>query len=141
MKTLINDYADDLKDYFFIDKIKDYDICLEAVKGNGFAIDNVPRKHRTYNLCLEAVKNNGRVLKYIPMKHRDYKMCLEAVKQNRHSIIHVPKKYKVKDFYEEIVIENKNIDIMDVIDKTKYGKDGMGGIITKGTMYVGYPRV
>lgn len=36
---------------------------------------------------------------------------------------------------------NKNIDIMDVIDKTKYGKDGMGGIITHGTMYVGYPRV
>ena len=36
---------------------------------------------------------------------------------------------------------NKNIDIMDVIDKTKYGKDGMGGIITRGTMYVGYPRV
>ena len=36
---------------------------------------------------------------------------------------------------------NKNIDIMDAIDKTKYGKDGMGGIITKGTMYVGYPRV
>ena len=35
MKTLINDYADDLKDYFFIDKIKDYDIynlerfCIE----------------------------------------------------------------------------------------------------------------
>ena len=36
---------------------------------------------------------------------------------------------------------NKNIDIMDVIDKTKYGKDGIGGIITKGTMYIGYPRV
>lgn len=29
---------------------------------------------------------------------------------------------------------------MDIIDKTKYGKDGMGGIITKGTMYIGYPR-
>ena len=36
---------------------------------------------------------------------------------------------------------NKNIDIMDIIDKTKYGKDGMGGIITHGTMFVGYPRV
>ena len=35
---------------------------------------------------------------------------------------------------------NKNINIMDIIDKTKYGKDGMGGIITKGTMYIGYPR-
>ena len=37
--------------------------------------------------------------------------------------------------------KNKNINIMDIIDKTKYGKDGIGGIITKGTMYVGYPRV
>lgn len=36
---------------------------------------------------------------------------------------------------------NKNINIIDIIDKTKYGKDGMGGIITHGTMYVGYPRV
>ena len=36
---------------------------------------------------------------------------------------------------------NKNIDIKEVIDKTKYGKDGMGGIITHGTMFVGYPRV
>lgn len=35
---------------------------------------------------------------------------------------------------------NKNINIIDIIDKTKYGKDGIGGIITKGTMYVGYPR-
>jgi len=36
---------------------------------------------------------------------------------------------------------NKNINIMDIIDKTKYGKDGIGGIITRGTMFVGYPRV
>lgn len=36
---------------------------------------------------------------------------------------------------------NDNLDIKDIIDKTKYGKDGIGGIITKGTMYVGYPRV
>lgn len=36
---------------------------------------------------------------------------------------------------------NKNINIIDIIDKTKYGKDGIGGIITKGTMFIGYPRV
>ncbi len=35
---------------------------------------------------------------------------------------------------------NKNIDLKDILEQTKYGKDGMGGIITKGTMYVGYPR-
>ncbi len=35
---------------------------------------------------------------------------------------------------------NKDIDIKNILEKTKYGKDGIGGIITKGTMYVGYPR-
>ena len=35
---------------------------------------------------------------------------------------------------------NKNIDLIGLIEKTKYGKDGIGGIITNGTMYVGYPR-
>lgn len=35
---------------------------------------------------------------------------------------------------------NKNIDLKEILEKTKYGKDGIGGIITKGTMYVGYPR-
>jgi len=35
---------------------------------------------------------------------------------------------------------NKPIDLLNILDKTKYGKDGMGGIITNGTMYVGYPR-
>lgn len=35
---------------------------------------------------------------------------------------------------------NKDIDLKNILDKTKYGKDGVGGIITKGTMYVGYPR-
>ena len=35
---------------------------------------------------------------------------------------------------------NKDIDLKDIISSTKYGKEGMGGIITKGTMYVGDPR-
>ena len=36
--------------------------------------------------------------------------------------------------------KNNNIDLIKILDKTKYGSDGMGGIITKGTMYIGYPR-
>lgn len=35
---------------------------------------------------------------------------------------------------------NKNIDLKNILEQTKYGKDGMGGIITNGKMYVGYPR-
>ena len=36
--------------------------------------------------------------------------------------------------------KNSDIDIIKILDKTKYGPSGMGGIITKGSMYVGYPR-
>lgn len=36
--------------------------------------------------------------------------------------------------------KNQSIDLISMIDKTKYGSEGMGGIITNGTMYVGYPR-
>ena len=36
--------------------------------------------------------------------------------------------------------KNNNIDLINILGKTKYGADGIGGIITKGTMYVGFPR-
>ena len=36
--------------------------------------------------------------------------------------------------------KNQSIDLTKLIEKTKYGSDGIGGIITNGTMYVGYPR-
>ncbi len=35
---------------------------------------------------------------------------------------------------------NKEIDLKDLLNKTKYKEDGMGGIICNGLMYVGYPR-
>ena len=35
---------------------------------------------------------------------------------------------------------NKNCDLKSLLGKTKYGKDGIGGLISKGTMYTGYPR-
>lgn len=39
-----------------------------------------------------------------------------------------------------IADKNKDIDLKEIISKTKYGREGVGGIITKGTMYKGYPR-
>ncbi len=35
---------------------------------------------------------------------------------------------------------NQDIDLKAVLEKTKYGSSGIGGIRTKGTMYIGYPR-
>ncbi len=36
--------------------------------------------------------------------------------------------------------KSKPINLLKILGKTKYGKDGIGGIITNGVMYVGYPR-
>lgn len=35
---------------------------------------------------------------------------------------------------------NKTFDLIKIIEKTKYGSSGIGGVITNGCMYVGYPR-
>ena len=36
--------------------------------------------------------------------------------------------------------KNKEIDLINLLSKTHYGSDGIGGIISNGVMYVGYPR-
>lgn len=35
---------------------------------------------------------------------------------------------------------NKEIDLKELLEKTKYKEDGMGGLMCNGLMYVGYPR-
>lgn len=34
----------------------------------------------------------------------------------------------------------EEINLKNLLNKTKYGKDGIGGLKSKGTMYIGYPR-
>ncbi len=35
---------------------------------------------------------------------------------------------------------SKDIDLKSILESTKYGSSGIGGVKTKGTMYIGYPR-
>lgn len=35
---------------------------------------------------------------------------------------------------------NEEVNLIDLLSKTKYGKDGIGGLKSRGMMYVGYPR-
>ena len=58
-----------------------------------------------------------------------------------------PKRINIHALDPAIIAKNislseitKDIDLISLLEKTKYGKDGMGGIKTKGTMYIGYPR-
>lgn len=42
--------------------------------------------------------------------------------------------------YIALYDRNKTIDLLEVLGKTKSGSDGIGGVATKGCMFVGYPR-
>ena len=42
--------------------------------------------------------------------------------------------------YIALYDRNKVVDLIDVLSKTKSGSDGIGGVETKGCMFVGYPR-
>lgn len=42
--------------------------------------------------------------------------------------------------YVAITERNKQIDLIDLLNKTKYGSDGIGGLVGNGLMYVGFPR-
>ena len=35
---------------------------------------------------------------------------------------------------------SEDINLKEILEKTKYGSKGMGGVVTKGTMHIGYPR-
>ena len=36
--------------------------------------------------------------------------------------------------------KNTEVNLLELLEKTRYGKDGMGGLKVNGLMYVGYPR-
>ena len=42
--------------------------------------------------------------------------------------------------YLALYDRNKIVDLLEVLGKTKSGSDGIGGVATKGCMFVGYPR-
>ena len=42
--------------------------------------------------------------------------------------------------YLALYDRNKIVDLLEVLNKTKSGSDGIGGVATKGCMFVGYPR-
>ena len=74
---LVKELEDIKKEYIEFD-CTDRDVCLEAVKKNGFALQYV--KNQTPDICLEAVKQNGLALRYV--KEQTPEICLEAVKED-----------------------------------------------------------
>lgn len=58
------------------------EICLEAVKRNGEALQLVPYHLRTEQICLEAVKQNEWSIRYVPERLVTEEMCLAYKKRS-----------------------------------------------------------
>jgi spore coat assembly protein len=109
---------------------------------------------------LNAYKNSGNFVKSIhearKYEHSHEKLIIiaGACQSNYEELIKAganfassPKRINIHALDPAIIAKrislsdiNKDIDLINILDNTKYGKDGMGGIKTKGTMYIGYPR-
>jgi len=108
------------------------EICLEAVRQDGAALQYVPRQLitqemykgavktfgaalqyiqkelKTEEVCLEAVKQNGYALQYVPRELITEEVCLEAVKQNGKAIQYVPREVITEEMCLEAVRQNAN---------------------------------
>ena len=57
-----------------------------------FDIDKFPyinKNNQTEQICLEAVKQNGYAIQFIDKDNQTEKVCIEAVKQNKHTIKYI----------------------------------------------------
>jgi len=72
-------------------------LCLEAVKKNGYALKYVPEEFKTAELCLEAIKQNGNVLEYVPENLKTEELCYEAVKKDSRPLEYVPENLKTTE--------------------------------------------
>lgn len=149
-------------------KLKEADICLEIEKYLKELMPDVVviTGHDAYNKKLgntnelTSYRNSKNFIKAIHVARKYEKsqdkliIVAGACQSNYEELIKAganfassPKRINIHALDPAIIAssvalseKNKNIDLISIIQKTKYGSDGMGGIITNGTMYVGYPR-
>lgn len=53
---------------------------IEAVKRDGYVLEQVPERFKTAEVCLAAVQSWGYALEYVPEQLKTETICLEAIK-------------------------------------------------------------
>lgn len=165
-----SEYLDKCMDYYKKNKIKAYGILskeselaanivgyLEKYNPDILVItghDAYYRKKRAGYKNTENFVNSVRKARKYEKSHEKLLIIAGACQSNYEELIRAganfassPKRINIHALDPAIVAcslafsdKNKNIDLINILNKTKYGAGGIGGIITTGTMYVGYPR-
>ncbi len=106
--------------------------------------------YRNSNNFIESIK----AARSIEMSHEKLIIIAGACQSNYEELIKAganfassPKRINIHALDPAIIASlmaladcNKEIDIKKILENTTRGSNGMGGIKTKGTMYIGYPR-
>ena len=82
------------------------DIYLVGIKNKLCKLKDVPRARRTEEICLEAVRQDGYALLYVPNSVQTEEICLESVKQNCDALVYVPEDKRTKEVYLGEVKQN-----------------------------------
>ena len=109
---------------------------LNAYK-NSYAFVNAVREARKYE------KSHDKLIIIAGACQSDYEELIKAGANFASS----PKRINIHALDPAIIAGkmslseiSEDIDLKAILEKTKYGASGMGGVKTKGTMYVGFPR-
>jgi hypothetical protein len=68
---------------------KTYELCLEAVKRNHYALLFIPDQLITYELCLISVEKAASCIQYVPERFQTNEICLKVIKDNPLYICHI----------------------------------------------------
>ena len=113
---------------------------------NKFDIDNYQNSKNFYNAIKEArkyEKSHDKLIIIAGACQSDYEDLIMAGANFASS----PKRINIHALDPAIIAsnlsmtrKNKEVDLKELLNKTKNGSDGIGGLICSGVMYVGYPR-
>ncbi|RHI75096.1 hypothetical protein DW158_09875 [Parabacteroides merdae] len=104
-----------------------YENAMIACKACGLALEHVVNKEPRlvdYNLCMEAVKSNGYALKWVKRAWKDRPMCYAAVANNYNAYKFVPRNMKSERKLMHLAITpmggGQNLQYAFQKDKSKY---------------------
>ena len=105
--SIFYSFMNQRRKYGYSEEIIDKEICIEAVKQNGRALQYVPKSIIDKEICIEAVKQHWQALQYVPENIMDKEICLEAVKHNGYALEYVPENIIDKEICIEAVKQNE----------------------------------
>lgn len=79
------------------------EVCLAAVRKDGFSLIYIPYELRTPEMCLAAVESGGHIIMYVPEKLKTPEICLAAVKHVGEALLFVPDELKTPELCLEAV--------------------------------------